>query len=84
MAGRRKGTGRELRSKERARRRRAVFVERMATADTPARRLSVAVDYLRTVAAISPADKAETAIDAAVVCLTTQADALAGLTDRST
>jgi hypothetical protein len=84
MAGRRKGTDRELRSRERARRRRAVFLERMAAADTPSRRLSAAVDYFRTVAAISPSEKAETAIDAVVVFLTTQADALAGVTDRST
>lgn len=59
MAGRRRATGKPLRAVGKAERRRATLDERLALAQTPAQRVSLATDYLRGALANAPAHIAE-------------------------
>jgi hypothetical protein len=76
MAGRRRGTGRPLRSVEKAQRRQAAVNEKLRLATSPSQRLSIALDYLRSALALVPTHVAEQIAVGVVNDLLRQADQL--------
>ncbi|WP_020393437.1 hypothetical protein [Kribbella catacumbae] len=76
MAGKRRGTGRPLRSVEKAERRKAAVLDRLGDATSPSHRLAIALDYLRSALALVPTHVAEQVALVVVNDLVKEADQL--------
>jgi hypothetical protein len=76
MAGKRRGTGRPLRSVEKAERRKAAVRDRLADATSPSQRLAIGLDYLRSALALVPTHVADQVALVVVNDLIKQADQL--------